>query len=351
MSDERSDEPHCDLRLWLLRCWGLKTTYSAKTGIERSFSLTGVTIDSGHGVAAPVHLMAPHFHNKGVIVTVCSPPRKFPQFDDSCHGCGVAWINAGVEPDEMHGTEPVRITIGLNDDAFDAFYRHASKADDDRRGLSANAVLVGPSLPSSPDPILGFLSPKDLDVSTGKSYVVSDFNISDAPRVDHLRDHLLRMPQERHWGDAARIAVQIVESQFEMGGEVFDQSISCRGRILGWGEPYSGVEVDITFSEFDPDELLERRPETKFSGTFQYWPKSKDEESARGGLSLRLRHFREDTRDILLSLLATPADCEVLLDVVLATETSEFREASDALKGNVRQYDLKVRRRLAEKGS
>ena len=287
MPEGQSKESFCDLSMMLFRYGGVNTTYDAKGGIKRRFVLSG-RIDDPYvgplGDPSPVGEPGSAFHDKPVRLEISSPPdpewlgwpRHIRDTPSISHACGLARVNAGVEPKrfELDGEtvegHAIRVVLAVSADAFEAIRRQASEAYDHRRIMQAKVTLIGESLPETDDPTSPFgLDLADLDVSTVQGYAVRDFEISDTRYFDHLRGRVLQVERGRDEGYGAYISILLTEARYKVHVErAYFHSISCEGRVIdGRGKPYDGADVTVEFGEHEPnrhDEL----PERVFFGEF-----------------------------------------------------------------------------------
>lgn len=140
------------------------------------------------------------FHGKRVRLEIHSPPdtgdleRGRNNFmEGSGDLCGVARINAGVEPEkheyrgEKFESEPVYLDIHLPPHAFETISNQAAKAYGHRLAMRATMTLVGDALLSIKRekymPLQ--LKPRELDTSTFNGYGVRRFELLIFPKADH----------------------------------------------------------------------------------------------------------------------------------------------------------------------
>ena len=365
MPEEQSKERFCDLRIMLFRYGGVSTTYDAKGGIKRHFVLSG-RIDDPYvgplGDISPFGEPGSAFHDKPVRLEIYSPPdpewlgwlKHIRDTPSISHGCGLAGVNASVEPDryELDGEtvelDSITVVLAVNADAFEAISRQAAEAYDHRRIMQAKVTLIGESLPGTDDATSRFgLHLADLDHSTVQDYGVRDFEISDTLYFDHLRGRVLQVERGREEGYGAYISILLTEARYEVHVErALFHSISCEGRVIdGRGKPYDGADVTVEFGEHEPNRHDEM-PERAFFGEFSYWLKVPDEEYSSTHFTFHLWHLPEDARDLLIPLLIQGLENQVILTINLTNEEGELLAAKDKLRGNVRHYSFEVRRRL-----
>ena len=144
MPEGQSKERFCDLRMMLFQYGGVSTTYDVKGGIKRRFVLSGHIDDPyrtplgdiqefGEGDSA--------FHGKPVRLEIYSPPdpewlgwpKHIRDTPSISHACGLARVNAGVEPEkfELDGEtvegSAVRVVLAVSADAFEAIRRQGRR--------------------------------------------------------------------------------------------------------------------------------------------------------------------------------------------------------------------------------
>lgn len=368
MPEEQSKERFCDLRMLLFRYGGVSTTYDAKGGIKKSFSLSGHIDDPYQSPLGDIQEFGEGdsvFDGKPVHLEIYSPPDpdwlEWPKHirdkPSISHACGLASVNAGVEPEnfELDGEtvegDAIRVVLAVNADAFEAIRSQAAEAYDQRRILQAKATLIGDALPEPDEPpvsALGlWLKPKDLDVSKAQEYGVRDFEISGTRYFDHLRGRVLQVERGRGEGYGAHISILLTEARYNLCVEhALFHSISCQGRVInGRGRPYDGVDAEIEFDWFERNRHYEL-PERAYFGEFSYWLKVPDDEYSSTHFSFNLRHLREDARDLIVPLLARGAENEIILTVNLTTEEEELLATADKLSGKVRHYSFEVKSRF-----
>ena len=132
------------------------------------------------------------FHQKPVRLDLHSPPnpedieRERTFFMEGTGKiCGVARINAGVEPKrfdfngEEHESEPVYIDLFLCPDVFAAICDQAIEAYNNHLNMRATMTLVGDALQQiKRDPRMPWpLTPRELDISVFHGYGVKSFEI------------------------------------------------------------------------------------------------------------------------------------------------------------------------------
>ncbi|MFQ5745564.1 MAG: hypothetical protein ACE5HV_18595 [Acidobacteriota bacterium] len=361
-AEEQSEQRTCDLRLALFRYGGVHTWYDATAGLKRRFVLSGCIDDpyrrpsgdideSGEGDSA--------FHNKPVRVDISSPPDpkwlgNLGAAGDDGNVFGWIWVTAGVEPErfELDGeaveAEPVEIKMEMDPDAFEAIRRQAAEADNHCRIMWATVTLAGKSLPK----LESRIRLKNLDVSAPREDTVIGFEIFDTRYTDDLRGRVLQVKRDQDEGYGAHISILLTEARYEIHAErALVHSISCEGRVInGRGKPYDGVEVTVEFAEPEPNSFDEL-PERAFFGEFGYWAKRPDKEHSSTHFAFYLRYLPEDARNLLIPLLSQEAGTQVVLTVNLTNEKAELLAATDELRGNVRHYSFKVRRRLVDYGA
>ena len=223
MHEEQPKERFCDLKMMLFRYSGVSTTYDAKGGIKRSFSLSGRIDDPDPGPSGKsAHFGFPGstFHDKPVRLEVHSPPdpewlgwpKHIRDTPSISHACGLARVNAGVEPEEFElfgetiEGPAIRVVLAVSADAFEAIRRQGAEAYDQRRIMQVKVTLIGDSLPETDDDdYIWGLRLKDLDVSKVQDYGVRGFEISGTRYFDHLRGRVLQVERGREEGYGADI--------------------------------------------------------------------------------------------------------------------------------------------------
>jgi hypothetical protein len=359
--EEQPEERTCDLRLALFRYRGVHTSYDAKLGLRRSVILSGRVDDPDLGPGSGPDFSAPHFHNKPIRLEIYSPvdpdwlgwPKHIRDTPSIRHACGLARINAGVEPERLKldgetvEGDSIRVVLAVSADAFEAIRRQAAEAYDHRRIMWAKITLIGEAIPET-DNIFG-LNLADLNISTVQDYGVRDFEIFDTRYFDHLRGRVLQVERGRDEGYGAYISILLTEARYEVHADrALAHSISCEGRVInGREKPYDGADVTVEFGEHEPnrhDEL----PERAFFGEFGYYSKLSDVEYSSTHFTFYLRYVPGDARNLLIPLLSQEVKARVILTVNLANEEEELLAATDKLSGNVRHYSFEVRKRLTD---
>ena len=138
--EEQSKERFCDLRMKLFRYGGVSTTYDAKGGIKRSFSLSGHIDDPYQTALGDIQEFGEGdsaFHDKPVRLEIYSPPdpewlgwpKHIRDTPGISHACGLAKVAAAVEPEnfELDGEtvegDAIRVVLAVSADAFEAIRR------------------------------------------------------------------------------------------------------------------------------------------------------------------------------------------------------------------------------------
>ena len=359
MPEGQSKERFCELSMMLFRYSGVSTTYDAKGGIKQSFNLSGHIDDPYRTPLGDIQEFGEGdsvFDGKPVRLEIYSPPhiRDTPSVS---HACGVARVNAGVEPErfELDGEtvegDAILVVLDVSADAFEAIRRQAAEAYDHRRIMRATVTLIGDSLPQTDTPTMSTLDAmlwlKDLDVAKVQDYGVRGFKISGTRYFDHTRGRVLQVERGREEGSGAYISILLTEARSEVYVErALFHSISCEGRVInGKGKPYDGVDATIEFGGFERNRHYEL-PERAYFGEFGYYPKLPDEKYSSTHFTFHLRYVPEDARDLLMPLFTQEVETRVILTINLTNEEEELLAATDKLSGSVRHYSFEVRRRL-----
>lgn len=368
MPEEQHQESYCDFRMLLSRYSGVSTTYDAKGGIKRSFSLSGHIDDPYQTPFGDIQEFGAGdsvFDGKPIRLEIYSPPdpewlgwpKHIRDTPSISHACGLARVNADVEPEtfELFGETvedaAVRVVLAVSGDAFEAIRSQAAEAYDHRRILRAEVTLIGDALPEPDKPPVSALDlrlkPKHLDVSKAQDYGGRDFEISGTRYFDHQRGRVLQVEPDREEGSGASISILLTKSRYQVSVEhALFHSISCEGSVINArGKPYDVMDVAIEFDWFERNRHYEL-PKRAYFGEFSYWVELPDEEYSSTHFTFHLRHLSEDTREFIIPMLTQTLENEVILTVNLTNEEDELLAATDKLSGSVRNYSFEVRRRL-----
>lgn len=351
MVEEKFRERTCRLHVMLHGRGNIRAEYHAGTGAKRSMSLTGWVEDTdehGHPVCDS------RFHRKQVSLTLRSPPdsewltEMLASFGGS-NTCGLVDVEKDVKPKrlDLDGSTaefaPISGLLEISADAFDAIHWLAMNADNQQRLVHATLALSGNAIPQKGSACL-FL--KDLDVSTNRTYTVTDFKLSSTTLADYSEDRVLRVEPKPDEGYGTTIRILLERIRYEISTErasVYE--ISCEGRVLsGWGnkKPYDGAHVSIEFREFECNKYAQL-PESAFYGSFFYGVK----ESL--GFSFDLYYVTDHAHNLLIPILRQELQAEIILNIRLTNEEEDLLAAEDELRGNVRDYTFTINRHFGRK--
>jgi hypothetical protein len=241
----------------------------------------------------------------------------------------------------------VQVQLAVTSDAFDAISRMMSNVDGCFRVLAANIELAGRSLPGK-NSIGSFRLVEDLDTSEEKCYAVRNFRLFETRALALWRRRVLPLEPAPGQSYGASIAILLTEARYDISADRADiHSISCEGRVISQtGNPYNGADVSVEFKEYEPNQATDELPQRAFAGEFGYWPKPPGEDYSTTHFWLQLRYVPDDARGILLPMLAQDAGTELVLLVNFVDEKEDLLNATQELRGNVRSYSFRVRRRL-----
>ncbi|MCW5641139.1 MAG: hypothetical protein KIT63_03490 [Rhodoferax sp.] len=386
MSDEKTQESFCEMRLLLEEFRDGTSTYAVETGLKRSFVLLGSIEDLDYGLMGDGPCRPGAFHNKKVRVDVETPvDQEYLQRvrshrldsggkihsslidvgEESTYDigkycgpspCGSAVVRAAVcgekleldDGDEFE-SEPVEMNLSLPLDAFEGIRRQAKEAYDCRRILSAKIRLVGNALPPMEERLQAWFGLKlaQLDISKDQGYAIQSFEISrtrlffyNRGRVEYLR------PKEGE-GYGVGLSIMLSSVRYELAIErpvdswPVDTSISCLGRITNaHGKPYQGVEVEVKFLEHETNRFGET-PKQAYFGNFEYWPKDPEPNGLNASFNFYLRYMPSDARNLIQELVGRGPNANVVLSVLLAVEHAAF-DGTSKVAGNVRRYGFDV---------
>jgi hypothetical protein len=301
--------------------------------------------------------MASGFHSKACTLNVNSPPdqawlEKVRSSLSDGDACGEVIVFPGVVPDrfehdgETYEIEPVNVTIGVSNDAFEAFHNQAVLAVAQHRIMSAELKISGEALPDTKS---GFIFLDDLDISDTQKYSVTSFELANTRLFDHSKGRVRQVRRDRDEGYGTNISVLITDAGYRIYTEYAHvHGIGCNGHVVKSlrKEPYEGAEVVIEFKEFESNSFLEL-PEKAFFGEFHYWPRQSDETDSSASFSFDLRYVPEDARDLLIPLLNGESQKRVILEINLSSEKEELLAATNMFQGKVRSYSFFVQHTLS----
>jgi hypothetical protein len=330
----------------------VSVSYDANDGQQRCFVLSGLVdnpyIDDGPDFSAP------HFNRKPVRVEIYAPPDpdwlcQILGDEDAKIACGLVQVNANVDPDifkledEVVEDEPIIVWLRLDADVFEALRHQAAEAHRERRILGATLRLVGSKLPETDS---HFIFLKDLDVSERQVFAVGSFEISNTRYIQRFRGRVRQVERKDGERYGTRVSVLLTEVRYKIDAESATyHGIACEGRIInGRGKAYEGISADVTFNEHETNSFDEL-PDRSVFGEFEYGP-ADGHSSAHFGF--HLRHLPEDARDVLIPMLNLEGGSHVVLEINLNSEEDALLSATEHIDGEVRYYNLAVRRRLVD---
>jgi hypothetical protein len=349
MAGERPEVTEREITALLFRYGELETVYEASGALARRMVLYGRIRNSDKS-----------FYDKGIRIGVRFPAdpeweQQIKDREEADSVCGIVRINANLEPkrielyDEAAESEPVRASIAVSSEAFEAFCLQAQKASDRQRLLRARIKLVGKSLPKKfselpPSLVAWDYSDLDgLDVSEDRDYAVASFTISDVRGVDRYRGRVLCMDGIHSTVDVsillteARWCIDSAQSQVRW--------IRCEGRLVRpFVQPYTKANASIEFENHEYSLITDELPERAYAGEFDYFPKPSNEDPA--SFRFRLRHVPGDISDFIFPTLSHGESTYIILSINLAIDREVLAATSKDVSGEVLSYDFEVSRRL-----
>lgn len=352
MPEDQSEERFCDINIILDRYGRVGMSYSPKSGLKRQMVLLGHIWH--YGIPRD-----DRFHGKPVRIQLDTPPdpeleekiKTEEQVDSACGWFGVRRNVQATKVDEEVGLPPIRASITVTREAFEAVTVQATETLSRLHRGGATIRLVGKSLPESGDHIDSVfgLELTDLDVSEEKSYAVGGFEIEDTSPLYPSRNRVLPIECRLGKDRGARLSILMTGAGCHLDAATdLVHSVWCGGSIIkAEGKSYEGAHATVRFEEFDSDPVTGELPERALFGKFSYSPNDLNKEySSSAPFWFYLKQVPDHARGLIIPILSQVAGAQVILTVELTNKEEELLVATDELEGSVRDYSFEVRSRL-----